>query len=131
MQAAIDETERRRARQSAYNQEHGITARTIQKAIRRGIEQELQARKIAREAVGTTGSDQEHDRDELIRMLTDEMMQAAKGLEFERAAELRDQIASLKAMPDFGKVKIPQGPQPGEAGSKAGITGRKKRRAAF
>jgi hypothetical protein len=72
--------------------------------------------------------DQERDRDELVTMLTTEMMQAAERLEFERAAGLRDQIAGLKAMPDFGSpdlVKLK--PVPGEAGSRAGITGRGKR----
>ena len=74
--------------------------------------------------------DEERDRDELVAMLTTEMMQAAERLEFERAAGLRDQIAGLKAMPDFGSpdlVKLK--PVPGEAGSRAGITGRGKRSA--
>ncbi|MHC4318497.1 MAG: excinuclease ABC subunit UvrB [Planctomycetota bacterium] len=125
MQAAIDETERRRSKQLAYNQEHGITARTIQKAIRRGLEQELSARKTARSAVGLVADTERHDRDELVRVLTEEMMEAAQRLEFERAAALRDQIEVLKAMPQLGPVEAPK---PGEARSKAGITGRRWRR---
>ncbi len=131
MQAAIDETERRRTRQIAYNTEHGITATSITKAIRRGIEQELAAHKIVHAAVKPHRDVEQQDRDELVNMLTTEMMQAAERLEFERAAGLRDQIADLKAMPDFGSPdRVPVGkPQPGEAGSKAGITGPRRHRA--
>jgi excinuclease ABC subunit B len=125
MQAAIDETERRRKRQLAYNQEHGITARTIRKAIRRGLEQELSASKTARSAVGLAADTEQHDRGELVRVLTEEMMDAAQRLEFEKAAELRDQIEVLKAMPQLGPAGTPK---PGEARSKAGITGRSGRR---
>ena len=85
----------------AYNQEHGITARSIRKAIRRGIEQELAASKTARSAVGLATDTEQHDRDELIRILTEEMLEAAQRLEFEKAAEIRDQIEVLKSMPQL------------------------------
>jgi excinuclease ABC subunit B len=124
MQAAIDETERRRGKQLAYNQEHGITARTIKKAIRRGIEQELSARKTARSAAGLAADTETHDRDELVRVLTEEMLEAAQKLEFEKAAELRDQIEALKEMPELSSTG---GKRPGEARSRAGITGAKRR----
>ncbi|MHC4415362.1 MAG: excinuclease ABC subunit UvrB [Planctomycetota bacterium] len=133
MQAAIDETQRRRAKQLAYNTAHGITARTIKKAIRRGIELELQARKTARAAVGLQANEQQHDRDELIRLLEEEMLEAADRLAFEKAAELRDQITALKGMPDFGSSGRPgpdvigsPAPSPGGAGSKRGRRHRRR-----
>ncbi|MCP3902493.1 MAG: excinuclease ABC subunit UvrB [Planctomycetes bacterium] len=135
MQQAIDETSRRRAKQSAYNEEHGITATTIRKAIRRGIEKELSARKTARSALGTHGSEEEFDRDELIARYEREMMEAAEALEFEKAAKLRDRLRELKAMPDYGEPRVltrsdVEAPRPGQAGSKAGITtsGKKSKR---
>jgi excinuclease ABC subunit B len=129
MQEAIDETDRRRVKQAAYNERHGITAKTIEKAIRRGIELELKARKTAREAVGTSTSEPEFERDELITRLEKEMYEAAERLEFERAAELRNAVAELRAMPDYGSSdKVRRSdvdgskPRAGGARSKTGIT---------
>jgi excinuclease ABC subunit B len=95
MQRAIDETNRRRKLQIEYNQTHGITPETIRKAIRRGIEEEIQARRVERESTGTS-SEQRFVSQELIRELEAEMLAAAEQLEFERAAQLRDQIHQLK-----------------------------------
>ncbi len=125
MQAAIDVTEHRRAKQLDYNTRHGITARSIEKAIRRGIEQELTSRRIAEAAAGGSPDDEQLDRDELVNTLTAEMLQAAERLEFEQAAKLRDQIAGLKAMPDFGSPNRVRAAKPGESGSRSGITGRR------
>ncbi|MDX2114264.1 MAG: excinuclease ABC subunit UvrB [Planctomycetota bacterium] len=97
MRSAIEETERRRARQLAYNAEHGITPETIVKAVRRGIEEELAARKTAREASRT--GEPEIAASELLEMLQEEMVAAAQSLEFEKAAALRDQIKKLKENP--------------------------------
>jgi excinuclease ABC subunit B len=135
MQEAIDETERRRAKQVAYNEAHGITATTIRKAIRRGIEHELAARKTARAALGPQRREEEIDREELVADLEKEMYEAATALEFEKAARLRDQIAELTALPADGRgarvrrssVDAPRA-KPGEARSKAGITSRGGRR---
>jgi len=102
MQAAIDETNRRRAKQLAFNAEHGITPRTIQKAIRRGIELELRAQKTAREAMAK--DEQEYDHQELIAAFERQMLEAAEALEFEKAAELRDRVRELKLQPDIGRV---------------------------
>jgi len=95
MQRAIDETNRRRALQTQYNEEHGITPESIQKAIRKGIEEEIQARRVVQE---TSGSDSEtkYVTQEFINELEAEMLTAAEQLEFERAAGLRDRIVELK-----------------------------------
>jgi excinuclease ABC subunit B len=94
MEAAIRETERRRAKQIAYNERHGITPRTVEKAIRRGLELTLKARRTARQAVADT--EKAYDIDELILELEGEMLEAAQSLEFERAARLRDQVNLLR-----------------------------------
>ncbi|MHC4878843.1 MAG: excinuclease ABC subunit UvrB [Planctomycetota bacterium] len=94
MQEAIDETNRRREKQLAYNEEHNITPETIRKAIRRGIEEEIQARQVVQEAAGV--DDTQYITQEFVNELETEMMQAAENLEFERAAQLRDRIMQLK-----------------------------------
>jgi excinuclease ABC subunit B len=97
MKKAIDETNRRRTIQLAYNAEHGITPETIRKEIKQGLAEQLKARKRAQEAVSLNES--EFDRTELIAELEKEMFAAAEALEFEKAAHLRDQIQELKDMP--------------------------------
>ncbi len=108
MQAAIDETERRRVKQLAYNAEHGITPTTIKKAIRDGFETELKARRTARQAVKE--NEQEFEIGELIREMEGEMIAAAEAMEFEQAARLRDAVKKLKSRAaaaggNGGKVK--------------------------
>ncbi len=95
MQRAIDETLRRRELQLAYNREHGITPETIRKAIRRGIEDEIEARQIVRDAAGV-GDETQYVTQEYLGELEAEMLSAAENLEFERAAQLRDRILELK-----------------------------------
>lgn len=92
MQRAIDETERRRAIQDAYNQEHGITPTSIVKGIRDIIE----ATVAAEEQVEYTVDIPPGDLDSLIIRLEEEMYKAAEQLEFERAANLRDEIRKLR-----------------------------------
>lgn len=94
MQRAMDETARRRTIQEAYNKQHGITPQTIQKAIRQGIDGDMQARRTAREMVAA--SESQYDQEELVRMLEEEMLEAANNLEFEKAAEIRDRISELR-----------------------------------
>lgn len=134
MRSAIDEVERRREKQIAHNKEHGITPVTIQKAIRRGMERELAAARTARKAVGDA-SEETYGRDELVSILEAAMLEAAEKLEFEKAADLRDRVDRLKALPEGGELSLEEAGAPrtaaGKAGSSAGKTkrgqGRKKK----
>ncbi len=102
MQRAIEETDRRRKIQLEYNEKHGIKPETIKKQIRTGIETKLKARKVAQEAVHM--SESEYDAAELAVQIEKEMLEAAQALDFERAAQLRDQLAELKEMPEIKKT---------------------------
>lgn len=97
MNKAIKETERRRKIQIKYNEDNGITPQTIIKDVRDVIE----ATKVAEEKVEykaeNTKEVSEKDKKKLIKKYTEEMMEAAKNLQFERAAELRDIINDLKS----------------------------------
>src|SRR5215470_4760301 len=95
MQRAIDETNRRRDLQLAYNKEHDITPETIKKAIRRGIEEEIQARQLVQKTAGA-GNESQFVTQEFLNELEQEMLAAAETLDFERAAKLRDKILQLK-----------------------------------
>ncbi len=95
MQAAIDETMRRRTIQNRYNEEHGITPKSVQKSVREVIE----ATKPAEEEKYKGKKPLEMTRKELkefVKELEKEMKQAAADLQFERAAQLRDQIFEYK-----------------------------------
>ena len=93
MRRAMDETGRRRAVQLEFNRRHGITPRTVEKEIRKGVEEILRARKIASQAVRM--DDTSFDRAEAVSELEKEMYAAAEQLEFERAAGLRDEIRKV------------------------------------
>jgi excinuclease ABC subunit B len=95
MQRAIEETERRRKLQQAYNEKHGITPETIRKAIHRGIESVAAAHAKANAAVGRTEETQ-YITEEYLAELEAEMLAAADGLEFERAAAIRDRIERMR-----------------------------------
>jgi excinuclease ABC subunit B len=97
MQKAIDETQRRRELQLAYNAEHGITPESVRSAITAGIEEEIEAHKTAQEAAGLAADN--YVTEEYLEELHAEMLAAAQNLEFERAAALRDRIAKLKGQP--------------------------------
>jgi excinuclease ABC subunit B len=96
MQAAIDETDRRRAKQLAYNAEHGIVPETITKAIR-DINDGL--RRVAEErATLTVESTEPEELAAMMGRLEAQMKEAARNLEFERAAALRDEILQLRRL---------------------------------
>ena len=113
MQRAMDETERRRTKQIAFNQEHGIVPKTIEKRIddvMEGAHRETsgsRGRKAKdKKANSTTDALIPKNRQALtpqqlakeITRLEDEMFQAAKSLEFERAAAIRDAVAELQSL---------------------------------
>ncbi len=117
MQRAIDETERRRTLQLEYNFQHGITPETIVKAIRRGIEEEIQARSIVRRAVGR---DEATDATlEYVNALEAEMLDAAEKLEFERAAAIRDKILEVRSARKNGTHRPAATPQAQSARARA------------
>ncbi|HAW31523.1 MAG TPA: excinuclease ABC subunit B, partial [Planctomycetaceae bacterium] len=121
MQNAMDETERRRAIQEEYNREHGITPESIKKAIKRGIEEEIEARQFVRESVGFK-DESEYITQEFLGELEQEMLEAAEKLEFERAALLRDRIDDLKNQ--RGKT----GGQAQKTSSRSGKKGKRQRK---
>ncbi|MBQ6927146.1 MAG: excinuclease ABC subunit UvrB [Oscillospiraceae bacterium] len=93
MRACITETERRRAKQQAYNEAHGIVPKTIIKSVRELLEISSDASpKLKNKGVKMT----ERERRELIASLESQMKKAAKMLEYEIAAQLRDEIIRLK-----------------------------------
>ena len=93
MQRAMDETERRRKKQHAYNQAHGIVPRTIRKSVREMVEISHTAEEASRKSKKKLS---DAERQETIRRLEKEMQAASKMLEFEYAALLRDQIIELR-----------------------------------
>jgi len=93
MKKAIDETTRRRKIQEKFNRDNGITPRSITKAIRNGIQKLREAEQFAVEAVGET--DREHHEKDYVDYLTRRMLEAAKMLDFEKAARLRDKIKEM------------------------------------
>jgi excinuclease ABC subunit B len=98
MNRAIGETNRRRTIQLAYNVEHNITPRTVQSAIKNAIEEEIEARQMAQAAAtGGTAAAEDYVTIEYVQELYEEMLEAAKTREFERAIALRDQIVKLEA----------------------------------
>ena len=98
MRRAIDETERRRALQQAYNEAHGITPQTIKKAVRDliSITKEIKPAETAFEKDPESMSAAELEK--LIKKLEKQMKKAAAELNFEAAAELRDQMVDLKKL---------------------------------
>ncbi len=91
MEKAIHETNRRRKIQQAYNEEHGITPKSIQKSVREAIRASILEEAEAEYKIG-----KEESIEDVINKLTDEMLKHAAAMEFEKAAELRDKIKELE-----------------------------------
>ena len=90
MMKAISETNRRRAIQEAYNKEHGITPETVRNAVREVLEI---TKKVEASAPAALNED---ERAALMRQIEDQILAAAKNLEFEEAAKLRDRLLELR-----------------------------------
>ena len=98
MRACIDETERRRVAQLAYNEEHGITPETVKKSMR-SILEDIAEQDYVELPLVAEGEEEYRTPRELkreIERLKEEMLKAAADLEFEKAAELRDRMLALE-----------------------------------
>ena len=131
MRRAMDETERRRRIQDTYNREHGVTPRSVQKAVR----DVLQASRSAEEAqvAGAPGRPlaevSAREMPALMDKLRKEMREAAKQLDFERAAELRDALIELEARRD-GREAPARPKSAGTPKARAAADARRSRRRA-
>ena len=96
MRVAIQETERRRAIQEEYNREHGITPKTIQKAVRDLISISKEVAKTEQQLTKDPESMSREELEKLIAQVQKQMKKAAADLNFEQAAELRDKMIELK-----------------------------------
>ncbi|MPM05989.1 UvrABC system protein B [bioreactor metagenome] len=117
MKYAMDETDRRRRIQTAFNTEHGITPQSIKKAVRTTL---VITRKIDEEEDTYTAE----EKLARVKLLTEEMRAAARELEFERAAKLRDEIKKLSGEEALERASKPK---PGTIGSKKRNKGRSRK----
>ncbi|MGF1655489.1 MAG: excinuclease ABC subunit UvrB [Verrucomicrobiales bacterium] len=128
MQALIDVSDYRRARQQAYNEEHGITPQSVVRGEQESLHMILKgkARQVEASVIQEAGGD--FDVQELIRELSQEMEEASGKLEFERAALLRDQINELQGGQVSGKSQVSYRKTSGRLGRSSG-GGRRKAKA--
>lgn len=116
MRLAIDETNRRRAKQKAFNEAHGITPKSITKSVHSVLE-------ISRKATSENGPMSEDERNERIEITRKQMREAAAELDFETAAKLRDELFSLTGEENQKAAK----PLPGTPGSAKQARGRTRK----
>jgi excinuclease ABC subunit B len=103
MEALISISDYRRTKQMEYNEKHGITPRTVTRAIQESLHTILKGREIAASVVNESGGD--FNLTELLQELEGEMQTASANLEFERAALLRDQIMEVKNGTGISKIE--------------------------
>ncbi|MBV8485076.1 MAG: excinuclease ABC subunit UvrB [Verrucomicrobia bacterium] len=120
IQRLVAITEFRRARQSEYNQQHGITPKSVRRAVQESLHTMLRGKQLEESIVRESGGD--FDLTEVLRELEEEMQLAAANLEYERAALLRDQILELKNGTGVAKIEPKKRPikytRPGRATAK-------------
>jgi excinuclease ABC subunit B len=119
MRKLIDVTEYRRARQIAYNKRHGITPQSVRRAVQESLHTILRGRDVEESVIRESGGD--YSVTEVLRELEQDMAAAAAGLEYERAALLRDQIMELKK--GMGIDKLEPKPRPGKVNYTRGTGG--------
>ena len=117
MQRTIDETNRRRSKQLAFNEEYGIVPKSVKKAVHDIIE-------ISHEANDAALGMSSEELEEKIALITEQMQKAAMELEFETAAKLRDELYRLKG---DGEKKKPSAIKPGMPGSRRKARGRTRK----
>jgi len=120
IQRLVAITEFRRARQSEYNEQHGITPKSVRRAVQESLHTMLRGRQLEESVVRESGGD--FNLTEVLRELEEEMQLAAANLEYERAALLRDQILELKNGTGVTKIDPKKRPikytRPGRAAAK-------------
>jgi len=114
MEALLAITEYRRAKQLAYNEKHGITPRSVQRAVQESLHTILRGRQLEESVVRESGGD--FSLSETLRELEAEMLTASANLEYEKAALLRDQIAELKDGIGISKIEPKRKPVSYSAG---------------
>ena len=103
MEALMSISEYRRAKQTDYNEKHGITPQTVRRAVQESLHTILRGREIESSVIRESGGD--FNLTELLRELEQEMQQASANLEFERAALLRDQIMEVKSGTGIDRIE--------------------------
>ena len=103
MQALLAITEYRRTKQMEYNTKHGITPRSVMRAVQESLHTILKGKQVEESVVREGGADL--NLTDLLRELQEEMLTASANLEYEKAALLRDQIAELKAGTGISKIE--------------------------
>jgi excinuclease ABC subunit B len=103
MEALMSISEYRRAKQTDYNETHGITPQTVRRAVQESLHTILRGREVESSVIREAGGD--FNLSELLRELEQEMQEASANLEFERAALLRDQIMEVKSGSGLAKIE--------------------------
>jgi excinuclease ABC subunit B len=120
IQRLVAITEFRRAKQTEYNEQHGITPKSVRRAVQESLHTMLRSKQLEESIVRESGGD--FDLTEVLRELEEEMQLAAANLEYERAALLRDQILELKNGTGVLKIEPKKRPikytRPGRATAK-------------